>query len=84
MAVDREGLRTGALPAARLAYATPSHQFPLGGVLSAGRRRELLAWARRTGARVVEDDYDSEYRFDIAPIPRQRGLRSAPLKPPPG
>src|SRR4051812_29996673 len=47
----------------------PSHQFPLGGVLSVGRRRELLAWAQRTGAYVIEDDYDSEYRFDIAPIP---------------
>ena len=69
VAVDREGLRTEGLPAARLAYATPSHQFPLGGVMSAGRRRELLAWARRSGAHVVEDDYDSEYRFDIAPIP---------------
>ncbi|HYI82909.1 MAG TPA: PLP-dependent aminotransferase family protein [Acetobacteraceae bacterium] len=77
VAVDREGLRTGALPAARLAYATPSHQFPLGGVMSAGRRRELLAWARRTGARVVEDDYDSEYRFDIAPVPPLQAMDDA-------
>ena len=52
VAVDREGLRTEGLPAARLAYVTPSHQFPLGGVLPAGRRRELLAWARRNGAHV--------------------------------
>jgi GntR family transcriptional regulator / MocR family aminotransferase len=75
VAVDREGMRTGELPAAaRLAYATPSHQFPLGGVLSAGRRRDLLAWARRTGAYVVEDDYDSEYRFDIAPIPALQAM----------
>jgi GntR family transcriptional regulator / MocR family aminotransferase len=77
VAVDREGMRTEGLPAARLAYATPSHQFPLGGVMSAGRRRELLAWARRTGARVVEDDYDSEYRFDIAPIPALQALDDA-------
>jgi GntR family transcriptional regulator/MocR family aminotransferase len=77
VAVDREGLRTDSLPAARLAYATPSHQFPLGGVMSAGRRRELLAWARRTGAHVVEDDYDSEYRFDIAPIPPLQALDDA-------
>lgn len=67
--VDGEGLRTEALPMARLAYTTPSHQFPLGSVLSVGRRRELLAWARRHAAHVIEDDYDSEFRFDIAPIP---------------
>lgn len=77
IAVDQEGLRTDALPAARLAYATPSHQFPLGGVLSAGRRRELLAWAGRIGARVIEDDYDSEYRFDIAPISPLQALDGA-------
>ncbi|TCT05834.1 GntR family transcriptional regulator [Tepidamorphus gemmatus] len=67
--VDGEGLRTHSLPLARLAYVTPSHQFPLGGVLSAARRRALVAWAAHTGAYVVEDDYDSEYRHDIAPIP---------------
>jgi GntR family transcriptional regulator / MocR family aminotransferase len=77
IAVDREGLRTGELPAARLAYVTPSHQFPLGSVMSAGRRRDLLAWAQRTGAYVVEDDYDSEYRFDIAPIPPLQALDGA-------
>lgn len=68
-AVDREGIRTEGLPAARLAYVTPSHQYPLGSVLSAARRRALLDWAAETGAMVVEDDYDGEYRHDIAPIP---------------
>jgi GntR family transcriptional regulator/MocR family aminotransferase len=77
VAVDREGLRTDGLPAARLAYATPSHQFPLGGVMSAGRRRDLLAWARRAGAHIIEDDYDGEYRFDIAPIPALQALDDA-------
>ncbi|TDH61179.1 PLP-dependent aminotransferase family protein [Dankookia rubra] len=77
VSVDREGLRTEALPLARLAYATPSHQFPLGSVMSAGRRRELLAWARRSGAHIVEDDYDSEYRFDTAPIPPLQALDAA-------
>jgi DNA-binding transcriptional MocR family regulator len=77
VAVDREGMRTDGLPATRLAYVTPSHQFPLGGVLSAGRRRDLLSWAQRIGAYVVEDDYDSEYRFDIAPDRRRRLPRSA-------
>lgn len=77
VAVDREGMRTEGLPEARLAYATPSHQFPLGGVMSAGRRRELLAWAQRTGAHVIEDDYDSEYRFDIGPIPPLQAMDDA-------
>lgn len=67
--VDGDGLRTDSLPPARLACVTPSHQFPLGGVLSATRRRALLAWAAQTGAYIVEDDYDGEYRHDIAPIP---------------
>ncbi|MFC7478296.1 PLP-dependent aminotransferase family protein [Dankookia sp. GCM10030260] len=75
--VDRDGMRTESLPAAQLAYATPSHQFPLGGVLSAGRRRELLAWAQSSRAYVIEDDYDSEYRFDIAPIPPLQALDNA-------
>lgn len=67
--VDEQGMRTADLPPARLAYTTPSHQFPLGGVMSAARRRDLLAWAEGAGAHVVEDDYDGEYRFDISPIP---------------
>jgi GntR family transcriptional regulator/MocR family aminotransferase len=69
VAVDEAGLQTEGLPPARLAYTTPSHQYPLGGVLSAARRLELLGWAERVGAHVIEDDYDSEYRFDVAPIP---------------
>lgn len=77
IAVDGEGMRTDSLPAARLAYATPSHQFPLGSVLSAGRRRELLAWAQRSGAYVIEDDYDSEYRFDVGPIPPLQAMDNA-------
>ena len=68
--------RTG-LRAARLAYVTPSHQFPLGSVMSAARRQELLAWARRAGAYVIEDDYDSEYRYDIAPDPALQTLDGA-------
>ena len=74
VAVDSDGLRTDALPPARLAYVTPSHQFPLGGVLSATRRRTLLNWATGTGAHVVEDDYDGEYRHDITPIPPLQAL----------
>lgn len=76
-AVDREGMRTGGLCAARLAYVTPSHQFPLGSVMSVGRRQDLLAWAQRESAYVIEDDYDSEYRFDIAPIPTLQAIDNA-------
>ncbi|MDG4876412.1 PLP-dependent aminotransferase family protein [Mesorhizobium sp. WSM4935] len=72
--VDADGLRMDTLPPARLAYVTPSHQFPLGGVLSAARRRSLLAWAAGAGAYVVEDDYDGEYRHDISPIPPLQAL----------
>jgi GntR family transcriptional regulator/MocR family aminotransferase len=74
VSVDHEGMMTGSLPSARLAYVTPSHQFPLGSVMSAPRRRELLAWAQRMGGHVIEDDYDSEYRFDIDPIPPLQAL----------
>lgn len=59
---------------ARLAYVTPSHQFPLGGVLPIAQRQQLLAWAQETGAYVIEDDYDSEYRYDIKPVPPLYGL----------
>lgn len=54
---------------ARLAYVTPSHQFPLGGILPVSRRHQLLDWSRKFDAYVVEDDYDSEFRFDINPVP---------------
>ncbi|MFC3227620.1 PLP-dependent aminotransferase family protein [Marinibaculum pumilum] len=70
--VDDDGLRTEALAAidkARLAFVTPSHQFPLGGVLSAERRREIIAWAERSGAWVIEDDYDGEFRYHARPAP---------------
>lgn len=74
VSVDQDGMRTDRLPIGRLAYTTPSHQFPLGGVMTVGRRRELLAWAQQHDAYVIEDDYDSEYRYDIAPIPPLQSL----------
>lgn len=70
--VDNDGLRTDSLAAieeARLAFVTPSHQFPLGGVLSAERRREVITWAERAGAWVLEDDYDGEFRYHARPAP---------------
>lgn len=67
--VDSEGLDVAALPEdARLVYVTPSHQFPLGMPLSLARRRALLAWAERRNAVVIEDDYDSEFRFGGRPL----------------
>jgi GntR family transcriptional regulator/MocR family aminotransferase len=69
--VDDAGLDTTKLAdcKARLAYVTPSHQFPLGGVMSISRRQQLLNWAEQHDAYVIEDDYDSEYRYDIKPAP---------------
>jgi len=67
--VDGEGLVVDALPPrARLVHVTPSHQFPTGVALSLARRRALAAWARRTGAVVLEDDYDSEFRHARRPL----------------
>lgn len=72
--VDEQGLIVDQLPpAARIVYLTPSHQYPLGAVLSMARRRELLAWAARHDAAIIEDDYDSEFRHVDRPLePIQR------------
>jgi GntR family transcriptional regulator/MocR family aminotransferase len=53
---------------------TPSHQYPLGGTMPLARRTALLAWARRTGTAVLEDDYDGEFRFDVLPLPALAAL----------
>ncbi len=78
VATDANGLdvRAGvrAAPAARVAYVTPSHQFPLGATMSLGRRLELLAWAADAGAWILEDDYDNEYRYAGRPIAALQGL----------
>jgi GntR family transcriptional regulator / MocR family aminotransferase len=67
--VDSEGLVVSAIPrAASLVYVTPSHQFPLGTAMSLDRRTALLAWAHEHGAVLVEDDYDSEFRFSDRPL----------------
>ena len=59
---------------AKLAYVTPSHQFPLGVTMSLARRLALTDWARRTGGLIFEDDYDSEYRYSGRPISSLQGL----------
>ena len=69
--VDGEGMDCqvlGNLNDCRVAYVTPSHQYPLGVVMSLARRLELLAWAERSGGWIVEDDYDGEYRYSGAPL----------------
>jgi GntR family transcriptional regulator/MocR family aminotransferase len=74
-----EGIRSA--PRARLAYVTPSHQFPLGVVMSAARRLQLLAWAHASGAWVLEDDYDSEFRYTGRPLPSLQGLEAEQREP---
>src|SRR5262249_11370172 len=59
---------------AKAAYVTPGHQFPLGTTMSLERRLALIAWARETGAYVIEDDYDSEFRFEGRPVPAMQAL----------
>ena len=79
--VDADGLSLTALSAsdAAVCYVTPSHQFPTGVTMPAGRRAELLHWAsRRPGERyIIEDDYDSEFRFDTRPLPSLQGMAGA-------
>ncbi len=75
--VDDQGICPGAADDAhppRLIYVTPSHQYPTGAVMSLPRRHQLLATARQHGAWVLEDDYDSEYRFSGPPISSLEGL----------
>lgn len=70
IAVDSEGMRSTDLAGSdcKLAYVTPSHQYPTGVVMSLARRLDLLAWAQRTQGWIVEDDYDGEYRYSGAPL----------------
>jgi GntR family transcriptional regulator/MocR family aminotransferase len=76
--VDAQGLVVDAglraAPRARAVFVTPSHQFPTGVALSMARRLELLAWARQSGAFIVEDDYTSEFRYSGPPLASLQGL----------
>jgi GntR family transcriptional regulator/MocR family aminotransferase len=75
---DDAGIDVAAMPPkARLAYVTPSHQFPSGAVMSATRRLDLLEWAREADAIIVEDDYDSEFRYEGRPLAALQGLDDA-------
>ena len=75
--VDTEGMcvpEAGSCELPELIFVTPSHQYPLGSVMSLARRRQLLALARQSGAWIIEDDYDSEFRFAGRPIASLLGL----------
>jgi GntR family transcriptional regulator/MocR family aminotransferase len=75
VAVDAEGMMCRELgKKARAVYVTPSHQFPRGVAMSLQRRFELIAWAREHQSVIIEDDYDSEYRYSGAPLPALQGL----------
>ncbi len=76
--VDGDGFDASAAEAicghAKLVYVTPSHQYPTGATMSLGRRLELLDWARRTGSWIVEDDYNSEFRYTGRPLASLQNL----------
>ncbi len=76
--VDSEGMAISEVirrhRKARAAFVTPSHHFPLGSTMSASRRLHLLNWAQSSGAWIIEDDYDSEYRYESLPIASLQGL----------
>jgi GntR family transcriptional regulator/MocR family aminotransferase len=76
--VDQDGLRVtsgqAAAPRAKLAVVTPTHHYPTGVAMSLPRRMELLAWAAETGAWLLEDDYDSEFRYVGRPLPALKSL----------
>lgn len=79
--VDQEGFDVASgrrlYPKARLAVVTPSHQFPTGVTMSLNRRLTLLEWAREIRAWIIEDDYDSEYRYSGRPLEALQGLDDA-------
>ena len=77
--VDSHGMQVSQLKkhsdkAVKLVYVTPSHQYPRGVALSVPRRLDLLAWAKQAGALILEDDYDSEYRYNERPLPSIQGM----------
>ena len=76
-AMDERGVRPDALKDADVLHLSPSHHFPTGLVTPMGRRLELLNWARETGGWIIEDDYDSEFRFAAHPMPAMQSLDSS-------
>ena len=75
--MDSRGVRPDGLQTADVLHFSPSHHFPTGLVTPVQRRLELLSWARETGGWIIEDDYDSEFRFDAHPMPAMQSLDSS-------
>ena len=73
-ALDDKGVNPGSLQDARVLHISPSHHFPTGLVTPVSRRKELLSWAERVNGYIIEDDYDSEFRFDAHPMPAMQSL----------
>jgi GntR family transcriptional regulator/MocR family aminotransferase len=73
---DEEGVLPASLKheSPHLVYTTPSHQFPLGTIMTIARRQELLSWAKEANSFIIEDDYDGEFRYSGQPIPSLQGL----------
>ena len=76
-AMDEKGVRPDVLETADVLHFSPSHHFPTGLVTPVGRRMEILNWAREKNAWIIEDDYDSEFRFDAHPMPAMQSLDSS-------
>lgn len=75
LSVNQQGLIINDLPKKLpLLYVTPSHQYPLGGTMPVANRLKLLKWAKENNAYIIEDDFDSEFRYDIAPVPALKSL----------
>jgi GntR family transcriptional regulator / MocR family aminotransferase len=75
--VDKHGIEVAKLNKQndiRMVYVTPSHQFPTGASLTLSRRRALLSWAQKNNAFIIEDDYDSEFRYRERPLPALQGI----------
>ena len=72
--LDESGVRPDCLGKARVLHISPSHHFPTGRVTPVARRQELLAWAESQDGYIIEDDYDSEFRFDAHPMPAMYAL----------
>lgn len=72
--MDHEGVRPDKLEDAQVLHLSPAHHFPTGLVTSVARRKELLRWARERGGYIIEDDYDSEFRFSSHPKPAMHSL----------
>jgi GntR family transcriptional regulator/MocR family aminotransferase len=75
--LDDKGVRPDSLGEARVLHISPSHHFPTGLVTPVSRRSELLTWAKECGGYIIEDDYDSEFRFHAHPMPAMQSLDSS-------